>query len=88
MSADPYIDQSRINEALIKRIIATGGDLVEVRFVCVCLWGILWGIGGWWLLLFVVGSVGRSEGAGASIDSSISSYTHAPTPTHAPGLVR
>lgn len=78
MSADPYIDQSRINEALIKRIIATGGDLVEVRFVCVCLWG----IGGWLLLLFVVGSVGRSEGAGASIDTSISSYTHAP------GLVR
>ena len=30
VSADPYIDQSRINEALIKRIIATGGDVVEV----------------------------------------------------------
>ena len=31
VSADPYIDQSRINEALIKRIIAKGGDTVEVR---------------------------------------------------------
>ena len=28
---DPYVDQSRINEALIKRIIAKGGDVVEVK---------------------------------------------------------
>jgi hypothetical protein len=27
---DPYLDKSRINEALIKRIVAVGGDTVEV----------------------------------------------------------
>lgn len=41
VSADPYIDQSRMNEALIKRIIAKGGDTVEVRFCYVLLIGLV-----------------------------------------------
>lgn len=30
MNGSPYLDKSRANEALIKRIVAKGGDVVEV----------------------------------------------------------
>jgi hypothetical protein len=30
VNGDPYLDKSRVNEALIKRIVAKGGDTVEV----------------------------------------------------------
>ena len=48
MSADPYIDQSRINEALIKRIIATGGDTVEVGAPSFA--GCVVSVFGWWVV--------------------------------------